>query len=158
MAYPRRLVLVFALISVVSLGAAAQSNDTIDAVLAEETASLGSAAYVALVAGDLVDDDSTPQKAVEVAVAAGWLDADADPSAPAGFGQFAYLLMQVFEVNGGLLYRIFPGPRYATREFTYQGWSPLRVGPGDRFSGEYLLSVAGIFLEDLNGTFEGASE
>jgi hypothetical protein len=101
-----------------------------------------------------VNDDSSPQKAVEVAVAAGWLSETARAQDPAGFGTLAYLLMQVFEVPGGLMYRIFPGPRYATREFTYQGWSPVKMGPGDPFSGEFLLSVTGIFLEDLSSRRE----
>lgn len=150
MANRRRLVLVFALLLVVTLGAAAQSNETIDQILAQDVATVGSAAYVALSAGDLVNDDSSPQKAVEVAIQAGWLDPAASVDDPAGFGQFAHLLMQVFEVKGGLMYRILPGPRYATREFTYSGWSPIRIGPADQFSGSFLLSVTGIFLEDLN--------
>lgn len=155
MAHPRRLILVFALLTAVTLGAAAQSNETIDLILDQDVATIGSAAYVALTAGGLVNDDSPPQKAVDVAVAAGWLPQSAQASDPAGFGQFAYLMMQAFETNGGLMYRMFPGPRYAAREFTYRGWSPVRMGPTDRFSGEYLVSVAGIFLEDI-GNGQGA--
>ncbi len=152
MGNPRRLVLVFALLLAVSLGAAAQSNETIDRILEQDVATLGAAAYVALNAGDLVSDESTPEKAVEVAIQAGWLEEGSSGGDPAGFGQLAHLLMQVFEVPGGLMYRMFPGPRYATREFTYQGWSPIRIGPADQFSGEFLLSVAGIFLEDRSAT------
>ncbi len=150
MANRPRLVLVFALLPAITLSIAAQSNETIDQILAQEVATIGSAAYVALSAGDLVNDDSSPQKAVEVAIQAGWLDPAASADDSAGFGQFAHLLMQVFEVKGGLMYRIFSGPRYATREFTYFGWSPIRIGPADRFSVSFLLSVTGIFLEDLN--------
>jgi hypothetical protein len=148
MANPRRLVLVFALLLVIALGAAAQSNETIDQILSQEEATVGSAAYVALTAGGLVSDDASPGDAVAAAVEKGWLAPEVSASDTAGFGQFAYLLMQAFEVKGGLMYRIFPGPRYATREFTYYGWSPVRIGPADRFSGEFLVSVAGIFLED----------
>lgn len=148
MANGRRLVIVFALLLAVTLGAAAQSNETIDQILAQEIATVGSAAYVALSAGDLVNDDSSPRKAVEVAIAAGWLDPAVSAEDPTGFGQFAHLLMQVFEVPGGLMYRIFPGPRYATREFTYFGWSPIRIGPADQVSGMFMLSVTGIFLEE----------
>lgn len=155
MAHPSRLILVFTLLLAVSLGAAAQSNETIDEILAQETASLGSAAYVALSAGDLVNDESSPAKAVEVAVEAGWLEPGSEAESPAEFGKFAHLLMQVFEVPGGLFYRIFPGPRYATREFTFQGWSPVRIGPRDEFSGEFLLSITGIFLEDIAAMNEG---
>jgi hypothetical protein len=54
------------------------------------------------------------------------------------------------------MYRMFPGPRYAAREFTYHGWSPVRLGPSDQFSGDFLLSVAGIFLEEIQGSIGGA--
>jgi hypothetical protein len=156
MANRRRLVLVFALLLTITIGVAAQSNETIDQILGQEVATIGSAAYVTLSAAGLVNDDSTPAKAVEVAVEAGWLGADKSAQDPAGFGQLAHLLMQAFEIKGGLMYRIFPGPRYATREFTYFGWSPIRVGPADQISGEFLLSVTGIFLEDLAGGTQGA--
>jgi len=150
MTHPRRFVFVLVLLLGATFCAVAQSNETIDTILGEETATVGSVASVALTAGDLISDDSTPAKAVDAAIAAGWLPETARAPDPAGFGTLAYILMQVFEVPGGLMYRIFPGPRYATREFTYQGWSPIRIGPSDSFSGEFLLSVTGIFLEDLS--------
>jgi hypothetical protein len=158
MANRRRLVLVFALLLTITFGLAAQSNETIDRILGQEVATIGSAAYVALSAADLVNDDSTPEKAVEVAVEAGWLPAGMSAQDPAGFGQLAHLLMQAFEVKGGLMYRIFPGPRYATREFTYFGWSPIRIGPADQISGDFLLSITGIFLEDLARSEQGADQ
>jgi len=125
----------------------AQSNDMIDRILAEDVASIGSVAYVALSAAELINDDTTPARAVRVASEAGWLPEQADASAPASFGQMAFLMMQALEVNGGLMYRLFPGPRYAAREFVYRKWSPERKAPGDRISGQFLLRVAGNFLE-----------
>lgn len=144
-----RLALALTLLFAIALGASAQSNEIIDRILEQDVATVGSAAYVALTAGGLVDDDSPPARAVTVAVEAGWLEPGTTEGDPAGFGQLAHLLLQVFEVKGGLLYRILPGPRYAAREFAFQGWSPVRTGPADRISGEYLLSVTGIFLENL---------
>ena len=129
--------------------ATAQSNEMIDAILAQETASVGSAAYIALAAGELINDDTSPDRAVVVAREAGWLPAEADPGDDATFGQLAFLLMQATEVEGGLMYRIFPGPRYAAREFVYKGWSPERRGPKDPVSGQFLLRVTGNFLDSV---------
>jgi len=148
----RRLRIGFILLLVaVSASIAAQSNEMIDEILAEDTATVGSAAYVALAAGGLIDDDTSPGRAAAVAREAGWLPEDIDATSPASFGQIAYLLMQSAEINGGLMYRLVPGPRYAAREFVYRGWSPERKAPGEHVSGQFLVRVAGNFLENTEG-------
>lgn len=126
----------------------AQSNEQIDAILAEDVATTGSAAYVALSAAGLVDDDSPASRAVEIAVEAGWLPQGTAADEPATFGRFAYLLMEAMEVKGGLMYRMIPGPRYAAREFVYREWSPERRAPGEEISGQFLIRVTGNFLEN----------
>lgn len=127
----------------------AQSNDMIDSILTEEPATAGSAAYVALTAAELLSDDASRDRAVQVAVEAGWLPEDTSAEQPATFGQLAYLLMEAIEVQGGLMYRILPGPRYAAREFVYQGWSPERRSPGEQVSGQFLIRVTGNFLDKV---------
>ena len=126
----------------------AQSNEQIDTILEEEVATVGSAAYVALSAAGLVNDDSPASRAVEIAVEAGWLPEGTAPDEPVTFGRFAYLLMEATEGSGGLMYRMIPGPRYAAREFVYRGWSPERVAPSAPVSGRFLVRVTGNFLEN----------
>lgn len=126
---------------------AAQSNEMIDAILEEEVASVGSAAYIALSAADLISDDASRERAVIVAREAGWLPEDADANTPATFGRLAYLLMEATRIDGGLMYRLIPGPRYAAREFVYRGWSPERRPPDDLISGQFLVRVTGNFLD-----------
>jgi len=144
------------LVLILALGfaslASAQSNETIDAILAEEEATAGSAAYTALTAAEMLDDESSPEKAVTMAQEAGWLPEAVGAKSEATFGMLAHLLMQAFEVKGGLMYRIFPGPRYAAREFVSQGWSQVRREPGETISGEFLLRVTGSFLESREVT------
>ena len=143
------LVLFLALVSAVT--SFAQSNETIDQILGQDPATTGSAAYVALTAAGLLDDASTPAKAIAMAKEAGWLPPEAAANDSATFGVLTHLLMQAFESPGGLMYRISPGPRYAAREFVYQGWSPVRVAPNDLITGEFLLQVTGSFLESQEG-------
>ena len=126
----------------------AQSNAMIDSILAEEAATVGSAAYVALSAADLVSDDATRDRAVTIAKEAGWLGDEVQAGDPATFGQIAYLLMEATAVRGGLMYRMIPGPRYAAREFVYQGWSPERRGPNENVTGQFLIRVTGNFLDN----------
>ncbi len=130
----------------------AQSNEMIDAILAEEAVSIGSAAYLALSAAQLIADDATPGHAVTVAREAGWVSGDAVADEPATFGELAYLLMRATGVNGGLMYRLIPGPRYAAREFAYRRWSPERIGPRERVSGQFAVRVTGNFLDRVEGS------
>ena len=149
----RRLRIAFFLLLVgVSTHISAQSNEMIDEILAEDTATVGSSAYIALSAGGLISDDASPDRAVIVAREAGWLAESIDASSPASFGQIAYLLMQSTEVNGGLMYRLIPGPRYAAREFVFRDWSPERKAPGEQVSGQFLVRVTGNFLENTEGS------
>lgn len=146
----RRIRFWFLAVILVTLGSLvfAQSNDMIDSILGEETASVGSAAYVALSAAGLVADDATRDRAVVIAREAGWLGDEVEAGDAATFGQIAYLLMEATEVRGGLMYRMIPGPRYAAREFVYQGWSPERRGPGETVTGQFLIRVTGNFLDN----------
>jgi len=127
----------------------AQSNEMIDSILAQEVATVGSAAYIALAAAEMISDDMSPERAVVMVVEAGWLEEGAAAEAPTTFGEVAFLLMQAMDVNGGLMYRLIPGPRYAAREFVSMGWSPERRAPSDPISGEFLIRVTGNFLESV---------
>ena len=125
----------------------AQSNEMIDSILEEEAASIGSAAYIALTAAEMIGEDASREQAVSAAKEAGWLPEEADAQSPVRFGQFAYMLMEATQVAGGLMYRLIPGPRYAAREFVYRGWSPERRAPGDPVTGQFLVRVTGNFLD-----------
>jgi hypothetical protein len=144
----RFLVLLLTLFGVTA-AAVSQSNEQIDTILAEEPATLGSAAYIALSAAGAIPDEASGTDAVEIAQERGWIGADASASDHATFGQFAYMTMEAADVSGGLMYLIFPGPRYAAREFVYQDWSPEPIAPGTTISGETLLRIAGNFAQQV---------
>ena len=137
-----------ALIGTVS--AFGQSNTVIDAILGEDVATAQSAAYLALTSAGLVADDATPAGALRTARDQGWIG-DRSDSDPVTFGEYAHLMMRAHGVPGGLMYLVFPGPRYAAREFVYRGWSPERRSPGDSMSGEFMVRVTGNMLEMVGG-------
>ncbi len=147
--FKNRLLVLLLTLFWVTAAAVSQSNEQIDGILAEETATLGSAAYVALSAAGEVPDSATPREAVGVAQERGWLDAEASASDPATFGRFAYMAMEAMDIPGGLMYLMFPGPRYAAREFVYQDWSPEPIAPGATISGQLLLRIAGNFAQQV---------
>jgi hypothetical protein len=147
--FKNRLLVLLLTLLWVTAAAVSQSNEQIDTILAEETATLGSAAYIALSAAGEIPDAASSDDAVAVAQERGWLEASASASDPATFGQFSYMTMEAAGVSGGLMYLIFPGPRYAAREFVYQDWSPQQIAPGATISGELMLRIAGNFAQQV---------
>jgi hypothetical protein len=57
------------------------------------------------------------------------------------------MLARAFGLRGGLLYRAFPGPRYAYRELIYQKILEGRTDPAQTVSGERLLHLLGRMIE-----------
>jgi hypothetical protein len=77
----------------------------------------------------------------------GWLPKKAEADGAADFAGVSFLLMKAFDLSGGVLYSLFPGPRYAYRELVYKG---ILRGPQDRswkVSGAGLLALIGKTLE-----------
>jgi hypothetical protein len=147
---------VFLLTFVMSLavgaqGLQAQSNDLIDSLLAEPQASYGKAAYMALAAAGLLKPDAGPAEALSLLSERGWAVADRGPDAPVSTGEFAFILMKAFDKKGGLLYRLFPGPRYATRELTYERLLGPKAGPSDALPGAEVVRLVGEVAERKGG-------
>ncbi len=143
-----RTVLFSALVLLAVMPLAAQSNDRIDELLSQDPAETGVAAYLVLSAAGLVEEDATPDEAVRYAVNEGMLPPGVSSSEPISFGYFSYLLTRSFAVPGGVMYRLIPGPRYAAREVIYQGWSGTRREIGEVISGDTVVRVLSVYLND----------
>jgi hypothetical protein len=92
-------------------------------------------------------------EAFALAAALRWLPRNAAPERAVDLAGLSFLLMQAFNLSGGLLYSLFPGPRYAYRELVYRG---IVRGPRDRawkVSGPLLIALIGRTL-DSGGTEE----
>jgi len=139
------------LLAVVLLAAAgsvwAQSNELLDALFEEPATSLGQAAYLVLTASGRIPDDSTPADAAESLAGQGWTVPQRSAEEPLTLGEYSYLLMQAFELEGGVMYRIFPGPRYAGRELAYLELIKGDTSPYRTFSGEEAIAILGRLLE-----------
>ena len=139
------------LLAFVLLGAAAnisaQSNEVIDALLEEETTSFGQAAYLVLTASARISDDTTPAEAAAEIVGQGWTVPERTAEEPLTLGEYSFLLMQAFELKGGIMYRIIPGPRYAGRELAYLQFIKGNTSPYRTFSGEEAIGILGRLME-----------
>ena len=56
---------------------------------------------------------------------------------------YAFLLMKLFDIKGGMMYRIYPCPRYAYRDLQYLGVIQDKKNPDAVMSGASLLQILG---------------
>jgi hypothetical protein len=101
----------------------------------------------------LEDPPKDPDAAFSLALEKGWLLKKAESGSSVTLGGISLLIMKTFDINGGLMYRFFPGPRYAYREMTSQGFIEGRAYSGLKVSGERFLQILGKALSQF-GTGE----
>lgn len=123
----------------------AQSNQLIDELLEEEGATFGKTAYLVLTAAGLLPEEASPGDAVEVLGQQEWGLESKGEGDPITLGEMAFLFMRAFEMKGGIMYRLFPGPRYAARELAFRGFiqgspSAYRIPSGE----EAVMTLSGV--------------
>jgi hypothetical protein len=128
-----------------SLGA--QSNQAIDRLLDEKPATFGDSAYVILSAAGLVGENTTGDEAAAVVAARKLLPKTPSSTEAATLGEVCFLIMQTQGIKGGLFYRLFPGPRYATRELASLGLLKGYTHPNRAVSGEEVMWILGAVLD-----------
>lgn len=124
-----------------------QSNELLDALFEEPATNLGQAAYLVLTASGLLAEDATPTEAATALAGQGWIVPERAAREPLTLGEYSHLLMQAFQLEGGLMYRLFPGPRYAGRELAYLRLIRGDTSPYRSFSGEEAIGILGRLLE-----------
>ncbi|MDR2160150.1 MAG: hypothetical protein LBP23_08820 [Treponema sp.] len=124
--------------------AVGQTAEKLDAVLAAEQVSFAQAALVVLPAAGILSQEAGADAAF--AAAGDWLPRRAEMNAPIRMGELSYLVMRSFGFSGGILYALFPGPRYAYRAMAWRRLLPLKADPYRTLSGEDLLYIIGQVL------------
>jgi len=140
----KRGVLVFCLLS--PLWAAplwAQSNAVMDSLLSQKQASFGDAVYMVMSAVKLVPDSASPDDAIKSLKGAAWGIKILGAGSPITLGEYAFLLMRAFKMHGGIMYGLFPGPRYAARELAYDRLIYGDASPYRTLSGREVVELLG---------------
>lgn len=133
-------------LSLCAMAGFAQSNSVIDDMLGQEKADYSLAVYLVLSAAEIIPESASPEEALSALSDKGWGLAPAEAGQPISLGQYSYLLMKAFGVPGGVMYRLFPGPRYATREAAHRGFVTDRPTPYRSVSGEEAIRILGSVL------------
>ena len=141
------MVVLVLLIGIAAAGFA-QSNEIIDDLLASDAAPLGHVAYLVYSAAGVADEAWGPPEALELLLEKGWLDAS-DADRPVNLGVFAHLVMTTFDMRGGVMYTLIPGPRYAAREFAFRQFATGNTSPYRVLSGDEVTHMLGRVLDTL---------
>ena len=135
--------LLFAVMMIAGLSAVAQSNEFVDGLLAQETASYGQVSYLVLVASDNLSEDSDEARAFELLENLGWAPDGATVDSKTDLASYALILMRAFGLKGGVMYSLFAGPRYAYRELSSRQVIQGRSDPGMAVDGSTAVRMLG---------------
>lgn len=139
------------LLALVGIPCFSQSNTRVDALLSQVQAKADIAAYIVLAGGGEIQSDTTPEAAYALALEKRWLPSSLKASDSIAIDQLSALVMRAFDLKGGLMYSIFPGPRYAYRELVAKGFvngggSAHRYVPGDE-----VLQILRLVMDSKGG-------
>jgi hypothetical protein len=140
-----KLPLVFALALSAAALARGQTALEMESLLEAGEISFSQAAYFTL-ASALENPPENPEGAFVMALENGWFPARAERGNPLTLADLSLLIMKAFNLEGGLMYRFFPGGRYAYREMTSRGFIEGRAYPGMKVPGEQFLYILGNVL------------
>jgi hypothetical protein len=105
------------------------------------------AAYFVL-ASALENPPENPEGAFAMALENGWLPGRAEGQNPLTLADLSLLIMKAFNLKGGLMWRLFPGGRYAYREMISRGFIEGRAYPAMKVPGEQFLYLLGKVLAE----------
>jgi len=123
---------------------AGQTAAELEELLQTQAVSYGQAARFVLAAVDAARLD--PEQACAFAVEQRWLPRKAQAADAARLNDVSLLLMQAFDLSGGMGYSLTKSPHYAYRELVYQDIIQGRADPAMTVSGEQLLFLINRFL------------
>lgn len=109
-----------------------QSNEELDRFLNQDKADFASTVWLCYLSAEAIPYDSTPQQAMDYLLASdlGERFQGIDGDTPIKYSDYAYLIMVIHDLPGGIMYKIFHSPRYAARELSYRRWMPGEPKPG----------------------------
>jgi hypothetical protein len=123
----------------------AQTAAELERVLALPALTCGDAARFVLGAAGLAAADDSPEAAYRFAADNNWLSKEA--ADPINLEGLSFLIMGAFGMKGGLMYALFPGPRYAYRELVYRKIIAGRSFSTMPVSGQRFFQILGRALD-----------
>jgi len=145
MKHIKKLFLLLILLLLPALTLSAQTAAELDMLLNTQELTVAASARFVLGAAQLLPGNlsgaAAQAAAYELAQSKGWVKAGAGDIIK--LKDAAFLIMNAFELKGGLMYSLFKSPRYAYREMVYKKLIQGRADPAMTVSGQRLLHIIG---------------
>ena len=119
----------------------AQSSELIDSLLGSDEASFGESAYMVAVGSGLADETVSVSEALEMIEKKGLNIKGKSAGDEITLGELSYMIMELFDIGGGIMYSLFPSPRYAARELDFLGFIDAEAHPGNRIAGDSVIRM-----------------
>jgi hypothetical protein len=122
-------------------GAFGQSNEQLDSLLLQVPARLDSTAYLVLTASGQLAETESPEAALAKSIELGLVPQGSTGDSPVQAQSMSWLVMKALDLPGGVMYSLFPGPRYAYREMAWRKVISPVGGPSRLVNGDEVVRV-----------------
>jgi hypothetical protein len=123
----------------------AQTAAELEDLLQVQAVSYEQAARFVLEAADITSPQDAAQSFAFAAERA-WLPQKAAAEKPVTLAELSFLIMKAFDMKGGMMYAIAPGPRYAYRSMISRSFIQGTADPAMTLSGDRFLLILGNVL------------
>jgi hypothetical protein len=129
----------------------AQNAVDMDALLDTRELTYAQAAQFVLPAAGVAAGRLSEIEAFRTVESRGWIPENAKAPESINAGSLSLLIMKSFDLKGGLMYTLFPSPRYAYRELQYRTFIQGNTDPRETVSGAQFLHILGRVLKSVEG-------
>jgi hypothetical protein len=130
----------------------AQTAAELETVLETRNVTCAQAAGFILAATEDTDTaQNTSKEAFEQAITRGWFPKRTTPEENITLGKLSFLIMKAFNIKGGIMYSLFPGPHYAFRAMVSRSYIQGAADPAMKVNGERFLNILGKVLIATGG-------
>ena len=128
----------------------AQTAAELEAVLETPAVTCAQAArFVTASSGSAASSGaSLPDADFQQALENGWFPRGTTPDENITLGKLSFLIMRAFNIKGGMMYAILPGPRYAFRTMVSRSFIQGAADPSMTVNGERFLHILGRVLNN----------
>jgi hypothetical protein len=127
----------------------AQNAADMDVILEARELTYAQAVSFVLPAAGVVSGRVSEKEAFAAAETRGWLPKKAKARETINAGGLSLLIMKSFDFKGGLMYTLFPSPRYAYRELQYRKFIQGNIDPLGKVAGVQLLHILSQVLNSV---------